>query len=97
MLPGLATYRLALGQARQDDLLGLIPERPASRIESSSPLSGVKRYTMYSRWVQTLWLPQQSRRDQIQDGHSFTRGFGAQGRKCGLLGSEGFTDIGRGP
>lgn len=26
MLSGLATYRLALGQARQDDLLGLIPE-----------------------------------------------------------------------
>ncbi|MCC3270097.1 hypothetical protein MUG94_03245 [Arthrobacter gengyunqii] len=37
MLSGLATYRLALGQARQDDLLGLIPDNSEVRALNLRP------------------------------------------------------------
>ena len=37
MLSGLATYRLALGQARQDDLLGLVPDNSGVRALNLRP------------------------------------------------------------
>lgn len=42
MLAGLAKYRLTLGQARQDDLLGLIKDEPEITPLNLRPLGHVR-------------------------------------------------------